>query len=124
MKNQSKTYLQSKIKSKGTAYLLWFFLGFHHAYIGNWGRQLLFIAMPIIGFFLFLGGAGADSGEAAMLGLGLFVITGIWYFLDLFLIPAYVNTKNRELSEKIDNIERMERAELADMINLQKNTPF
>jgi len=35
----NKYQLQSETKSSGTAFLFWFFLGAHYAYLGKWGVQ-------------------------------------------------------------------------------------
>lgn len=81
----NKHYLQSKMKSLGTAYLCWFFLGCHYAYLGNWGLQLL--------YWLTLGGLG------------------IWAFIDLFHIPTKVNNYNLVISRQIAAIEKKEQEE-------------
>jgi hypothetical protein len=122
MKNQSKSYLKSKFRSKGMAYLMWLFLGFHHAYIGNWGRQLLLLLMPVSGFLLYT--ATSERIEfASSIGIWLFALSLIWYLLDPFFIPAYVKTKNKELAEEIEDIVLMERLELASMtINQKRNS--
>lgn len=79
----NKHYLQSKVKSTGTAYLLWFFLGAHYAYLGKWGIQIL--------YWITLGGIG------------------IWAFIDLFTIPGKVNRRNAKLFQQIEEIEKKER---------------
>ena len=56
-------------KSTGTAYLLWFFLGFlsgHRFYLGRWGTALLQIASYFI------------------------VIGFLWLLIDAFLIPSMI----------------------------------
>ncbi|PIZ06037.1 MAG: TM2 domain-containing protein [Flavobacteriales bacterium CG_4_10_14_0_8_um_filter_32_5] len=82
----NKHYLQSQIKSTGTAYLLFFLLfGTHYAYLGKWGWQIL--------FWITLGGLG------------------IWAFIDLFTIPRKVNRHNAKIFMKIEDIEKRERNE-------------
>lgn len=76
----NKYYLQSKMKSTGTAYLCWLFLGCHYAYLGKWGWQIL--------YWCTLGGFG------------------IWMLIDLFHIPSKVNNYNRTLSYQIENFEK------------------
>jgi hypothetical protein len=119
MKKRSKSYSQSKIKSRGMAYLMWLFLGFHHAYIGNWGRQLLLLLMPVSGFLIFMLTSGR-SEFAATAGIWLFALSVLWYLLDPFFIPSYVNSKNRELAEEMEDFKRMERLEMASMLLNQK----
>jgi hypothetical protein len=48
--------LQSKIKSTGTAYLLFLFLfGTNYAYLGKWGIQFLFwFTLAGLGFWAFI----------------------------------------------------------------------
>ena len=78
----NKHYLMSKMKSTGTAYLCWFFLGCHYAYLGRWGLQIL--------YWITLGGLG------------------IWAFIDLFVMPSKVNAHNLIISSQIDEIEKRE----------------
>lgn len=78
----NKYYLNSKMKSTGTAYLCWFLIGCHYAYLGKWGWQIL--------YWLTAGGLG------------------IWAILDLFLIPSKVNKYNYKIAQQIEEIERQE----------------
>ena len=59
-------------KSVGVAYLLWFFLGFHYAYLRSWGVQFL--------YWITIG--------------GLF----IWTFIDLFRLAGVVRNRNRDIA--------------------------
>lgn len=59
-------------KSVFTAYVLWLFLGWHYAYLGKWGWQVLYW-LSIAGLF-------------------------IWAFIDLFRIPNMVSNYNEDLS--------------------------
>lgn len=81
----NKHYLQSKMKSTGTAYLCWFFLGVHYAYLGKWGLQFL--------YWLTIGGLG------------------VWMLIDLFHIPTKVSNHNRIISSQIETIEKKEKDE-------------
>ncbi|MBN4085030.1 TM2 domain-containing protein [Flavobacteriaceae bacterium AH-315-B10] len=81
----NKHYLLSKMKSTGTAYLCWFFLGCHYAYLGKWGLQFL--------YWFTLGGIG------------------IWCLIDLFHIPTKVNNHNMIISSQIETIEKNEKEE-------------
>ena len=79
----NKHYLQSKVKSTGTAYLLWFFLGAHYAYLGKWGIQIL--------YWITLGGLG------------------IWALVDLFTMSGKVSRHNATIFQQIDEIEKKEK---------------
>jgi len=82
----NKHYLQSKIKSTGTAYLLYFLLfGTHYAYLGKWGLQIL--------YWFTLGGLG------------------IWTLIDLFTMSEKVNRYNAVIFSRIEKIEKGERDE-------------
>ena len=80
----NKHYLQSKMKSSGLAFLFWFLAGFHFAYLGKWGLQILFL--------LTLGGLG------------------IWWFIELFVLSGRVNAYNASISQRIQEIEDKEKA--------------
>lgn len=79
----NKYYLQSKVKSTGTAYLLWFFLGAHYAYLGKWGLQIL--------YWITLGGIG------------------IWALIDLFTMSGKVNRHNASIFQQIEEIDKKEK---------------
>ncbi len=82
----NKHYLQSQIKSTGTAYLLFFFLfATHYAYLGKWGLQFL--------FWFTLGGFG------------------IWALIDLFTMSGKVSSHNAQIFYQIEQIEKRERNE-------------
>lgn len=95
MSSTRKAHLQSKIKSSGMGYVLFFFLGAHYAYVGKWGLQLL--------FWFTLGGCL------------------IWGFIDIFRISSIVESYNFTLLAEIADIEKKERAEeRADQIAMLK----
>lgn len=79
----NKYALQGQIKSTGTAYMLWFFLGAHYAYLGKWGVQFL--------YWFTLGGVG------------------IWALIDLFTMSSKVSGHNTLIYQRIDDIDRKER---------------
>ncbi|WP_299221861.1 TM2 domain-containing protein [uncultured Aquimarina sp.] len=80
----NKHYLQSQIKSTGTAYLFYFFLfGTHYAYLGKWGLQFLF-------WFTFGG-------------------LGIWSLIDLFTMSDKIDNYNFPIFKKIEEIEAKEK---------------
>jgi TM2 domain-containing membrane protein YozV len=58
------------MKSKGVAYLFWFLLGAHYAYLGKWGTQIL--------YWLTLGGLG------------------FWAIIDLFTLGGKVENYNTQ----------------------------
>jgi hypothetical protein len=64
-----------KAKSKTPAYLLWLFLGFHYAYQGKWGIQILF----------WLTGGGL----------------GVWWLVDLFRIGGMVGQFNKDVAVEV-----------------------
>lgn len=88
----NKHYLQSQIKSTGTAYLLWFFFGFHYSYLGKWGLQLLYW-ITFGGFF-------------------------IWAIIDLFTLSGRIANHNALIFQQIDKIEKTKR-ESDHMRNLE-----
>jgi len=79
----NKHYLQSRVKSTGTAYLFWFLLGAHYAYLGKWGVQIL--------YWLTFGGIG------------------IWALIDLFTMSGKVNKYNADIFRQIDAIEKKDK---------------
>jgi hypothetical protein len=81
----NKYMLQSQIKSTGTAYVLWFFLGAHFAYLGKWGIQIL--------FWITLGGFG------------------LWWFIELFLTAGRIERHNAKIYMQIDDIEKREKSD-------------
>ena len=85
-----KYRLQAKTKSSGTAYLCWFLLGCHYAYLGKWGIQII--------YWLTLGGLG------------------VWAFIDLFLIPGKIRRYNEKIFRQIDQIDKREHQKNLEMI--------
>mgnify|MGYP003651789815 FL=1 len=76
---KTKRELQGDIKSKGTAFLMYWFLGSHYAYLGKWGVQLA--------YWFTLGGLG------------------IWLMVDLFRIGGLVKRYNNLIYEELDELE-------------------
>lgn len=62
-------------RSGGLAFLLWLLLGWHYAYVGRWGIQLL--------FWLTAGG----------------II--LWWVIDLFRLGSIVRRKNEEIALEV-----------------------
>lgn len=83
IEKMGKHYLQSQIKSSGTAYLLWFFFGFHYAYLGKWLLQFLYW-ITLGGFF-------------------------IWAIIDLFTLSSRVANHNALIYQQIEEIEKKDR---------------
>ena len=76
---KTKRELQGEIKSKGTAFLMYWFLGAHYAYLGKWGVQLA--------YWFTLGGLG------------------IWLMVDLFRVGGLVKRHNNLIYEELDELE-------------------
>jgi|FEC22Drversion2_1045045.scaffolds.fasta_scaffold00497_36 TM2 domain-containing membrane protein YozV len=84
-------------KSTGIAYLLWFFLGWigvHRFYLGQTGSGA---AMAIISVI---------SWITVFVGVGLvgFVIIGIWWVVDAFLIPGIATRVNLDLATRLSRV--------------------
>ena len=79
----SRYRLESKIRSIGIAYLLFFFAGAHYAYFNKWGTQIL--------FWITFGGLG------------------IWWLIDIFRIPEMVHRYNDPIFDELDYLDYMER---------------
>ena len=84
-----------KARSVGVTYALWFFLGWHYAYLGQWGMQFL--------YWISLGGVG------------------IWALIDLFRIPGLVENMNRDLA--IKTLHDLRLAADAPIVMLQPSPP-
>lgn len=67
--------LARRRKSTLVAYLAWLLLGWHYAYVGKWGLQLL--------YWITLGGCG------------------LWILLDFFRMPGIVARYNEEVTDTI-----------------------
>jgi hypothetical protein len=81
-----KGFLESKIKSTSIAYLFWFILGSHYAYLGKWRLQFV--------FWLTLGGFG------------------IWAIIDFINMSNVVDIANARIYQVIDKRERDKGEEL------------
>lgn len=75
-----KAELQASIKSSGTAWVLFLFLGAHYAYVGKWGLQIL--------FWITFGGFG------------------IWALISFFLIGGLVKSHNLAIYAQIEEIDQ------------------
>ncbi len=64
-----------KCKSMGKAYVAWFFLGWHYAYLGKWGWQVFF---------------GLTLGGLA-----------IWWLISIALIPGMIKDYNRDKAVEV-----------------------
>ena len=76
---RTKRELQGEIKSKGTAFVMYWFLGAHYAYLGKWGIQLA--------YWFTLGGLG------------------IWLMVDLFRVGGLVKRYNNLIYEELEELE-------------------
>ena len=73
---------ESGKKSSGICYLLWFFLGgfgAHRFYLGRTGSAIAMLVLYILSWILLF---------AAGVGLLGFIVIGIWWIVDAFLIPG------------------------------------
>ena len=76
----NRSLMESKIMSTNIAYLFWFMLGSHYAYLGKWWLQFL--------FWLTLGGFG------------------IWALIDFLIMSNKVDSANATIFAAIEKIER------------------
>ncbi len=84
-----------KEKELGTAYLLWFFLGFfggHRFYLKRKGSAITMLVIMVL--FLLTAGARIDN-------FGLIVIIIVWWVIDGFLITGILKDYNKNLIECI-----------------------
>lgn len=63
--------LQRELRDTPMAYIMWFLIGAHYAYLGKWGLQIL--------YWITLGGLG------------------LWALVDLFRIPGMVKDHNEPI---------------------------
>jgi TM2 domain-containing membrane protein YozV len=84
-------------KSTGVAYLLWFFLGWlgvHRFYLGSTGSGAAMAVISVISWITVFVGVGL---------LGWLVI-GIWWMVDAFLIPGIATRFNQQLATRLGTI--------------------
>jgi TM2 domain-containing membrane protein YozV len=82
-------------KSKGMAYVLCIFfgsLGAHRFYLDRKGTASIILINTILSFILMI----------TFIGFFTIMISSIWVFIDLFLIPGYVQKYNNQLALKLD----------------------
>ncbi|MBQ9213198.1 MAG: NINE protein [Bacteroidales bacterium] len=87
------------MKSKIIAYLLWFFLGFlgiHKFYLHKWVWGILYLISLVVGGIAFLTGIVFLAPIVA--------ITGIGWFVDLFILGTQVDNYN--LKKSVNKISR------------------
>ena len=88
---------EAEKKSLAVAYLLWFFLGSFGAHRFSMGRMGSAIAMLVLSL---LGWALAGI----YVGFIFLPIVGLWWVLDLFLLPGIVRDHNRTLLMRLGAI--------------------
>jgi len=88
MKN--KIQLQGEIKSTGTAFIMYWFLWSHYAYLGKWGVQ--------IAYWLTIGGFG------------------MWALVDMFRISGMVKRHNNLIYAQIEEVEEEKEQKKMEMI--------
>ena len=86
----NKLQLQSEIKSSGTAWIMYLFLGCHYAYLGKWGVQLA--------YWFTLGGLG------------------LWMFIDMFRLSGLVKKHNNLIYQQIEDIEEEKHRKTLEML--------
>ena len=103
------------MKSKLIAYLLWFFLGslgIHKFYLHKWFWGFLYLISSVVGILALLTGIVFLAPIVA--------ITGIGWFVDLFILGTQVESYN--LKKSVNKISRAT-AELAtETVNYVQNT--
>ena len=72
----NKYEVENQLKSTSHAFMWWFFLGAHYAYLGKWFIQLI--------YWLTLGGLG------------------VWAFIDIFRISGMVKRYNAPLFNQLN----------------------
>ncbi|TCT45081.1 TM2 domain-containing protein [Martelella mediterranea] len=80
----------NEAKSTAATYLLWFFVGWagaHRFYLGRNGSAIAMLLLNIVGWMTF----------AFLIGIPLVVIWGIWWLVDLFLIPGMIDAQKNSV---------------------------
>jgi len=90
----NKLQLQSEIKSSGTAWIMYLFLGCHYAYLGKWGVQLA--------YWFTLGGLG------------------LWMFIDMFRLSGLVKKHNNNIYQQLEDIEEEKHRKTLEMLAASK----
>ena len=90
----NKLQLQSEIKSIGTAWVMYWFLGCHYGYLGKWGIQLV--------YWFTLGGIG------------------LWIFIDMFRLSGLVKKHNNNIYQQIEDIEEEKHRKTLEMLAASK----
>jgi len=90
----NKLQLQSEIKSSGTAWIMYLFLGCHYAYLGKWGVQLA--------YWFTLGGLG------------------LWMFIDMFRLSGLVKKHNNLIYQQLEDIEEDKHRKTLEMLAASK----
>lgn len=85
---------EAEKKSTGITYLLWFLLGgfgAHRFYLGRTGSVIAMLVIFILSWvltFVVIGGLG-------------FIVIGIWWIVDAFLIPGIAREHNQALMRRL-----------------------
>ena len=87
---KSKVQLQGELKSTGSAYLMYWFLGCHYGYVGKWGVQLA--------YWFTLGGFG------------------MWILIDLFRIGGIVRRYNNKIYAELEEIDEQKHRQTLEML--------
>lgn len=83
-------------KSPVAAYFLCFFLGIfgaHRIYLGRTGSGIAMLALSLVGILL----------SFLILPLVLLLVTGVWAFIDLFLIGGIIREDKEALRQRLSS---------------------
>lgn len=98
LSNDAKALMafESSKKSSLIAYLLWFFLGgfgAHRFYLGRTGSAIAMLVIFILSWIL----------TFVAIGLLGFLLIGIWWIIDAFLIPGITQDFNQGLQRRLES---------------------
>ena len=98
MSSHTKAMLLYDLRKKSLAvsYLLWFFLGFpgfHRFYMARTGSAIVMLVLFVISSVL----------SVILLAPIAWFVLGVWWFVDLFLIPGIVRQYNAGVIGQVDS---------------------
>lgn len=86
----------NEAKSTGAAYLIWFFLGYlgvHRFYFGKTGSGIAMLILTVLGFLT----------AVVFVGFVFLLAVGIWWLVDAFLIPGWVDAQKSAVRASLTN---------------------
>ena len=99
-------FMQTKFKSKTTAYLLWFFLGAigaHQFYLKRYLHGVTMGFLWVVGLTVAIIGGVSNEAKLATFGTLIWVIWAILCLIDMIAIPSYVNNYNQKIYNTFKN---------------------